>query len=447
MGILDGLLGARKNFFLRDFRNASHLRPDVNPPRQKFQAYVNFILNRDLYSFLYGENGTKEFRTRISSLVRTADLPSVTFQTETKNSYNRKKIVNTGVQYNPVSMTVFDTVGNEWLLTLMKYFSYHYMDPRNKQEVGNRDIEGSVVKQGGMYTKGSSFGLQSESTPAMWDSNLAGYNPNITAHFFERIDYVLYHGNKGVQYSIINPVLTEFKPGNIDYSDSGVMEFNLSFEYERFTVFNQTNFGLSEEDVDRFEDTSMITGPAFGEADLPIGMQEREMVILGNTTLNPEARGRSANPEATAPATPVEEGDNSSGEQVDENGDAVQNNEQQTPPPTEQPDAEAVEQNTASSQNEAGDVTTNTSALPSTYGSAATFSPESGAEDSFFGSLLEDVADAGLAAVFRGGSVKDAVLGTAVRGITTQLGQVVRDSIDSSSPNQGLTDEQINGGS
>ena len=88
-------------------------------------------------------------------MVRTADLPSVEFQTETKNAFNRKKIVNTGVRYNPVNMTVFDTVGNEWLTTLMKYFAYHYMDPRNKVNqsgTAGRDIESIQGRQGGRET-------------------------------------------------------------------------------------------------------------------------------------------------------------------------------------------------------------------------------------------------------------------------------------------------------
>ena len=123
LDILGGLgVKTDAKFLLRDFRNAARLTPGVNPPRQKFQGYVNFILNRELYSALYGDRSQNEFRTQISSLVRTADLPSVVFQTETKNAFNMKKIVNAGITYNPVNMTVFDTVGNEWLTILMKYF-------------------------------------------------------------------------------------------------------------------------------------------------------------------------------------------------------------------------------------------------------------------------------------------------------------------------------------
>ena len=131
VGLLGG--GTEQKFLVRDFRNAARLAPGVNPPRQKFQGYVNFILNRELYFQLYGDREQNEFRTQISSLVRTADLPSVVFQTETKNAFNKKKIVNTGVTYNPVSMTVFDTVGNEWLTTCLLYTSPSPRDQRGSR--------------------------------------------------------------------------------------------------------------------------------------------------------------------------------------------------------------------------------------------------------------------------------------------------------------------------
>ena len=291
-------LGGGKKFYMRDFKNAYKFRPDTNPARQRFQGYVNFIFNRSLFSDLYSDSGdaSNEFRTTISSLVRTADLPSVSFKTEVKNSYNRKKIVNTGVEYEPVNITVFDTVGNEWLITLMKYFAYHYMDPRNKFDSG-RDIESMTAAGDGSWEDLNSF-FGKDGT---WDSNVAGYNVNYDPHFFERIDYVLYHGNKGVQYSIINPVLRSFKTTEIDYSSSEFREFQLSFDYERFTVYNIANFGLSEADLDRFENASNLTGPAFEAGPTLLAMEETPLGILGQAGATAGLRYRSPQPVIVEP--------------------------------------------------------------------------------------------------------------------------------------------------
>jgi hypothetical protein len=408
MGILDSLLGSQvENFRLRDYRNASHLRPDVNPPRQQFQGYVNFILNKDLFGFLFADNGSTQFRTQISSLVRTADLPSVTFKTEIKNKWNAKKIINTGVEYQPVNMTVFDTMGNEWLSTLMKYFSYYYMDPRNKQEVGNRDIEGSVPRVGGVANLSTAFGLNGITGPIAgqrgFDSNAAGYNPQQSPNFFERIDYVLYHGNKGVQYSIINPMLTTFKPGSIDYSSSQPMEFQMSFDYERFTVYNVLNFDLSEEDVDRFENTDGVTFvDALQNVTLPTVMQQsREILTLGNTASRPDRMPRAANPNdpSLKPPPPPPADDDS-----DEAAGPP------APPPPPQPTVLDREGRTPEG-------------LQQQYGAAATFGGNADNDPSGLFGVLDNVFTSGINAVLTGSSVKDAVAGAAAVSIGTFIGK------------------------
>ena len=60
--------GAGRRFYAKDFRNAYQFRPDVAPPRQKFQGYINFVPNRALLddNFL-GLGDSVELRTRLSS--------------------------------------------------------------------------------------------------------------------------------------------------------------------------------------------------------------------------------------------------------------------------------------------------------------------------------------------------------------------------------------------
>lgn len=400
-----------RRFYLRDFRNAYKFRPDVNPPRQQFQGYVNFILNRDLFEFLYSETGDAnltEFRTTISSLVRTAELPSVNFKTDVKNQYNRKRIVNSGVEYQPVNMTVFDTIGNEWLTVLMRYFSYHYMNPRNKQDGTSRDLYPQsdvdyVTGEGGRETRGSSFGGTSSienGDGQLFDSNRAGYNPNVTANFFERIDYVLYHGNKGVQYSIHNPALTMFKPGTIDYSSSEVMEFQMTFEYESFTTYNAYNFDLTGEDLDRFEAVSIDEdNPLFAnnETDSQISLQERENTFL--------ERGRSF-------------------QRVAGNNQIITDGVPGSITDEQQAGLPGVDTNT--------------------YG-VFTGAPSNGTGASDpFSDVLRGVVDSGIGAAIHGSDIKDAVLGSAVRRTSRIIGDSVNDVFTNGgfNPNTGQQGDQ-----
>lgn len=407
--------GSGNGFYTRDFRNAYGFRPDQNPPRQKFQGYVSFVVNRELYgNSFYGSDLNSEFRLRLGSLVRSATLPEVEFKTETKNSYNRKRIINTGVEYQPVDIKVFDTINNEWLIMFMKYFSYHYMNPRNKQ-YNERDVGSDPrFSHSSDFNQGSEFGLNGSD---LWDSNAYGYNINELANFFERIDYVLYHGNKGIQYSLINPVMTRFKTGELDYSSSDVMEFDMTFEYESFTIYEQVNFGLSDFDIDRLENARGFKGPTFVPFNKPVLLQERTVQTLSGTDNFPEYTRTDQPGPAPAPAAddlvipPGTGGD-----------PATVTAQPITPAPSTRAVAAAPAGGTTGDTVVSG---TRPNPLPSVYGDRANFATPTGKEKSFIGGLLGDIADNALSAAIHGTSIKDAVINTAVGGAIQGITNVV----------------------
>mgnify|MGYP001253041817 CR=1 FL=1 len=264
--------GGGRNFYLKDFRNAYHFRPDVAPPRQKFEGYINFVPNRALLGTFLEDN--INLRTRLSSLVRTAQLPEVQIQTQVVNAFNQKRIVTSGREYAPVGITLFDTIQNEWLVMLMKYFTYSFADSTSKHEEGSgkftsasdpdkfktRDIAHDMLLENvKKYNSESKFGT---------DSSTKGYNPDAfgytqreTPYFFERIDMIMYHGNTGVQYSLANPIITSINFGDIDYADSGFKDIQIQVAYEYFTVHDQLNFKLSEQDLSRFERMDNVNLP------------------------------------------------------------------------------------------------------------------------------------------------------------------------------------------
>lgn len=365
-------IGTGANFFFRDFRNAYHYRPDQDPPRQQFNGYVNFILNRDLYAQLFADITDSELRTRLSSQVRTADMPTVEYETQTLNQYNRKKIVNTGVKYNPVTMKVVDSVSNSWLTLLMKYYTYHYMNARNKQyDQTDREIDNpNNIRIGGAETQSSSFKGET------FKSNAYGYNPNLTSYFFERIDYVLYHGGKAVQYSLMNPVLTSFAHNQIDYSSNEPMEFDMTFEYENFTVYTELNEDMSEEGLDRFSDGSDDNDQTFNLAFLP-GRKS----IAGDTTVSlAQILGNDNNKRnrTNQPRIPADVGDGSEPQLapfVSGNRDGV-----------------------------------------TTYNQNDSQPGSSGFSSNIFGEFLGDIADRAIATAINGGSVGDVVVEGLIEG-------------------------------
>jgi len=284
-------IGGNRKFYLKDFRNAYQFRPDVAPPRQKFQGYVNFVLNRRLINDPnFGATDNIEFRTRISSLVKTATLPEVGFKTEIHNSFNKKKIVQTGTEYSPVSITVHDTIQNEWITLFMKYFSYLYQDPKNKFEGQDRDPVGYFKSWHKMNYESKHGGFGNSRVNDGFDSNSFGLNLTQEVNFFERIDMILYHGQKGIQYSLMNPVMSKMSFSQIDYADSGFMDFQMDFEYEYFTTSNVYNFELGELDRARFEDVSNIDLPGtYVSSRKPVALNESNVSVLGSAL---DQRGR-----------------------------------------------------------------------------------------------------------------------------------------------------------
>lgn len=471
MGLLGKLgskigLGTGRSFYARDYRNAYQFRPDVNPPRQKFQGYVNFILNRKLYDSLYGSVDNSVFRTQISSLLRKASLPDITFKTEIKNAYNRKKVVTTGVEYDPITLTVIDTVGNEWLSLLMQYYSYHFMNVRNKTS-STRDPQqpaGSLELTAGSSKFGKTTGQKGANNDqeVFFDSNAYGYNINEEPNFFERIDFVLYHANKGVQYSIINPTMKSMKMGDIDYASSDILEFELTFDYENFVPYSTVNFELTDADVQRFEQGFKFVGPAFEKGRQPISMENGPVLLkpLGSISDTQAAEGkasakhlnRAKQPEPVAKQEPSANADNA--------GKTPASSPATTSPPASQvgqaatADAKAGAANPNAGTTPAAGDKNATTKLPDVYGNSAQFAKAAGKskKETFFENLLGNAAGAAVGAALGGKNIKNAVVGSvigtglsAVSNAANDLRRPARSSPSNPPPSSG-TSQKTPGG-
>lgn len=233
---------------LRNWRNADRFKPNVTPPRQKFAGFVEFHFNPSIIS---GLSDSSAFRTQISSLVQTAKIPEIQFQTQSKKSYNHRRLIQTGVDYGPCNLSVIDTVNNEWLTLFMKYFAYYYNEPRNRTESGNGNQRDNAPKQwdsnSEALVKSSAFGSTG------FSSNTAGLDATKDSHFIETIRIINYAGGKGIEYILFRPQITSFDPGELDYTTSEFRTFDISFEIENMTVNSKFNFEMNDVDLARFE--------------------------------------------------------------------------------------------------------------------------------------------------------------------------------------------------
>ena len=104
--VANGFFG---NDYVRDYTHAAktfRTNSYQNAPKLKFLFHVYFEINSAAYSkgIATGSNFGLE--------VKSVSLPKYSFDTHVLNQYNRKRIVQTKIKYNPVSISFHDDNGN-----------------------------------------------------------------------------------------------------------------------------------------------------------------------------------------------------------------------------------------------------------------------------------------------------------------------------------------------
>jgi hypothetical protein len=132
---------------LRDYTHASKAFTSNSfelKPRYKFLFHVSFTLNSDIPA-ISKVIGTQEAQN-LSVVVKTVDLPKYSIATETLNQYNRKRVVQTKINYEPVTLTFHDDSGDNVRNMWYNYYSYYYKDPSQNYLAPN-STNGSLGSQ------------------------------------------------------------------------------------------------------------------------------------------------------------------------------------------------------------------------------------------------------------------------------------------------------------
>jgi hypothetical protein len=242
---LKGFIGSEG---LRDYTHASKTFRTNGyelAPRFKFNFHTYFNLNSAEIPFLAQMVGNNDAAS-IGLSVKTIDLPSYQVSVDTMNQYNRKRLVQSKIEYQPVTITFNDDGGDLIRNMWYNYFSYYYKDPAQKYE-------------GVPNTKGTSG--QSQVTP-----NGFGYNTRDTYNngrfvndwgyvgesytdgtfseegkppFFRDIKIFGLNQHKFAAYVLINPLITDWKHDTYDYSQGdGVMTNTVTIKYETVKYYS-----------------------------------------------------------------------------------------------------------------------------------------------------------------------------------------------------------------
>jgi len=232
------------NDYLKDYTHASktfRTNGYENSPRFKFLFHVYFNINTADIPQLRNIFSTPNTST-IGLLVKSVDLPKYKMDVETFNQYNRKRLAQKKITYEPVRCVLHDDGGDLIRTMWYNYYAYYYKDP--SQPYRGQTATNGAPGVNANRTAGFSYNARDIYANNRYVNDF-GYigetyqdNPNRNGQggkpaFFRDISIYGFNQHKFVEYVLINPLITDWAHDSYDYSQGdGVMENTMTIQYE-----------------------------------------------------------------------------------------------------------------------------------------------------------------------------------------------------------------------
>ena len=327
----DFLHPSNSNLIVKSYQHATRLYLDNLyglAPKASWMYYVLYDINPAAItdpSWL-----SREHTTEIGMLVKSADLPKFTPQTEVVNQYNRKTVIQKGITYNPINIAMHDDQNNTTHNMWLNYYRYYFGDANNgvgtQLALGAGQIASNAVSSSlggfggaagglagsilggltgnavtGLVNGVASAGLGGFLPGSQYTNNNNLYgatdyglnSPLVRAPFFRSITIYQMNRHLFTSFQLVNPIISQWEHDKIDQSQSKFAESKMTVAYE--TVFygkgqvkkdNPTGFAMFHYDNDPSPlgvgGGSGLNGALLGAIDL-FG----DVTGIGNTGNNP----------------------------------------------------------------------------------------------------------------------------------------------------------------
>lgn len=131
-------------------------------------------------------------------------MPSWTSSAITMNAYNSKRVIQTNYEYSPITMIAYDTHSPSVLQDFLKeYSNYYFAGPMNL----NGTLDGDK-----------------------------GFKLQKSRNFIKTLDILRQDGQSTNQITVYNPIITGIDADTLDYSDSSLTQYRLTFVYEGYDI-------------------------------------------------------------------------------------------------------------------------------------------------------------------------------------------------------------------
>ena len=257
-GFLDNLSSGALNpkGTLGDYQHAARMFVDDNhrlTPKVKFLYHVTFNINPAATAVI--PQLRQKHMNELNMLVKTAQLPAFNIQTDVKHQYNRKRVVQKRIDYQPVNITFHDD--NFGVTTAMweAYYRYYYRDG-NYAAVGPAGGIEPLNKQFDQYNRGTQFGAL-QYRYGLDNDSFDPFFTSITISQLSRKNYT--------SFTLVNPMISAWQHDTMDYSASDLVQSQMTIDYEtvhysRGPIGANGPKGFAEEHYDKTPSPNSLSG-------------------------------------------------------------------------------------------------------------------------------------------------------------------------------------------
>ena len=212
---------------VKDFAHASRLYADnvfALAPKAGWLYYVVFDVEPSAITDQQWAN--QQRLSEVGMLVKSADLPKFGIQTEVVNQYNRKTVVQKGINYNPVSINMHDDQSNVVHNLWLNYYRYYYAD---STWGGTGPIGTARNNTPGAYQNNKYLPSTDLFNPVNY-----GLNSRLTvAPFFRSITIYQLNRKLFTSYKLVNPIIQSWEHDRLDQTQGNKLaESKMSLNYE-----------------------------------------------------------------------------------------------------------------------------------------------------------------------------------------------------------------------
>lgn len=279
-----------------------------NHPRFPFEYYINFNLNDvgSARSFISNFFIPTTF-SQIAPLVKSVDMPSMKIDTVPMNQYNRKRLSQTKIAYDPVKIVFHDVADGKTLKFWEMYYRYYFGDgtepgknsakqsqqknktysvedlvknitPKLNPAIANlpasvKNLFQSNAPSGANLptnTNGQKSQLENIVADAL-DNHHFGFNLPVVQNvrsLIQTIDIYQVHAGRFNQVTLVNPRIAAFTHDTLNYSTSDKtleLTFSIEYEYAYYTIQNMKLEGgepNNNSTIDQFTHGEFLELPA-----------------------------------------------------------------------------------------------------------------------------------------------------------------------------------------